>query len=178
VNGSYAPLSTINIADDDAPRPRFYDDSQAMDLFTINSCSTSLLWPYVTNIAGFETGMVISNTSLDPFGTATQEGACTINYYGTGGNTVATTPVVPAGHYAIWSLSSGGEIRPGPMGTVPANPGFEGYVIATCEFQYAHGYAFLSDLGATVLAQGYLALVIDDDIGAARSGKISEVLGN
>lgn len=165
VNGSYAPLSTVVLASATAPVPRFFDDSTALDLFTINSCATNLLWPYVTNQAGFDTGMVISNTSQDPFGTATQEGACTIYYYGytTGGGAApaaVTTPVVPAGQHAIWTLSSGGTVLTGG-GTIAAAPGFQGYVIAHCNFQFGHGYAFISDVGATNLAQGYLALVMD-----------------
>jgi hypothetical protein len=182
VNGSYAPLSTVVLADDDAPRPRFFDDSTCEDIFTINSCSTNLLWPYVTNQAGFDTGMVISNTSLDPFATATQEGPCAINYYGftTGGGPApapVTNPTVPAGEHAIWTLSSGGTVQTSG-GTIAAVPGFQGYVIATCEFQMAHGYAFISDIGATRLAQGYLALVMDEQFSLfPRTGSASEVLG-
>ena len=41
-------------------------------------------------------------------------------------------------------------------------PNFQGYMIAICQFQYAHGFAFVSDLGAQRLAMGYLALVIPD----------------
>jgi hypothetical protein len=41
-------------------------------------------------------------------------------------------------------------------------PEFQGYVIAVCEFQYGHGFAFITDGfgGIPALAQGYLALVI------------------
>jgi hypothetical protein len=182
VNGSYAPLSTVGEASLTAPRPRFVDDSTATDLFGINSCATNLLWPYVTNQAGFDTGLVISNTSRDPFGTATQEGACVINYYGhtTGGGAApaaVTTPRVPAGQHAVWTLSSGGTVLTGG-GTIAAAPGFQGYVIAQCNFQFAHGYAFISDVGATRLAQGYLALVMDAEAGTLpRSGSESEPLG-
>ncbi|MCC6294299.1 MAG: hypothetical protein IT164_16740 [Bryobacterales bacterium] len=58
-----------------------------------------------------------------------------------------------------------------------ATAGFQGYVIAQCAFQYAHGYAFISDLGAQRLAQGYLALVMDESIGS-RTGSRSETLGH
>jgi len=40
--------------------------------------------------------------------------------------------------------------------------GFSGYMIAQCRFQFAHGFAFISDLGARNLAMGYLALIIPD----------------
>jgi len=37
---------------------------------------------------------------------------------------------------------------------------FQGYVIATSNFQLAHGFAFVSDVGARNLAQGYLSLIL------------------
>jgi len=181
VNGSFAPISTVVLASNTAPHPRFFDDSTPQTLFSINSCATNLLWPYVTDQAGFDTGLVIANTSRDPFGTATQEGACTINYYGftTGGGAApaaATTPKVPAGQHAVWTLSSGGTVLTAG-GTIAAAPGFQGYIIAQCNFQFAHGYAFISDVGATRLAQGYLALVMDAAASTLpRSGSESEPL--
>jgi hypothetical protein len=41
-------------------------------------------------------------------------------------------------------------------------PTFQGYVFAICNFQFAHGFAFISDVGARNLAMGYLALIIPD----------------
>ena len=40
------------------------------------------------------------------------------------------------------------------------SPNFQGYIIAVCNFQFAHGFAFISDLGARNLAMGYLGLVL------------------
>ena len=42
------------------------------------------------------------------------------------------------------------------------NSGFTGYMIARCNFQWAHGFAFISDIGARNLAMGYLPLVINN----------------
>jgi hypothetical protein len=182
VNGSYAPISTTVLASNSAPRPRFLDDSSGVNIFSVNSCATTLLYPYVTNQAGFDTGLVIANTSRDPFGTATQEGTCTINYYGhtTGGGAApaaVTTPRVPAGQHAVWTLSSGGTIQTAG-GTIAAAPGFQGYIIAVCNFQFGHGYAFISDIGSGRLAQGYLALVMDATADTVpRSESNSEPLG-
>ena len=39
-------------------------------------------------------------------------------------------------------------------------PGFQGYGIAQCAFQFGHGFAFVSDVGARNLAMGYLPLVV------------------
>jgi len=158
-NMSFAPLSTITTASTVAPVPRFADTSTARNTTTIAQCVTNLLFPYVTNVPGWDTGLVISNTTKDPWGHATEAGTCEINYYGD----VAGGPpppqqvsgVVPAGDYLAWGLSSGGKFG------VTATPGFQGYIIARCKFRYAHGYAFISDLGAQRVANGYLALILD-----------------
>jgi hypothetical protein len=57
--------------------------------------------------------------------------------------------------------------------------GFTGYLIAQCNFQLAHGYAFISDYGARNLAQGYLALVLNINSGSrtAAVGIGNESLG-
>lgn len=174
ITGSFAPLSTVTTQSSSAPLPRFADSPTSATGFVINPCSTNLLFPFVTNQAGFDTGIAISNTSLDPFKTATQQGTCTMNYYGnTNGGAApaaATSPVVAAGTTLVFLLSSGGS-------GVAATPGFQGYMIAQCAFQYAHGFAFISDVGANKLAEGYLALVLDAAIGT-RTGFFSEVLAH
>ena len=162
VTGSFAPLSTTFTASSSAPEPRFIDTGAAATAFTIGPCRTILLFPFVTNQAGFDTGIAIANTSMDPLGTTNQSGACTLNYYGVTGQSgpppaAQTTGAVAAGSVAVGTLSSGGGI--------PAAPNFQGYIFAICNFQYAHGYAFISDLGAQKLAQGYLALVVPDKTG-------------
>jgi len=188
VTGWYEPTTNSNaIAEwDEAGHPRFKQDVSVNPLdgeptFTISACQTSLLWPYVTNQAGFDTGMVISNTSMDPFETVLQEGPCTIYYYGftQGGGPApdeVVTPTIPAGEQAVWTLSTGDVNQ-----EFDGAPGFQGYVIATCDFQYAHGYAFISPLGlytdGGAFAQGYLALVMDDPIDYGdRTGSLSEPL--
>lgn len=169
VQGNFAPVSDVTGPSDDAPVPRFLNVSTEATAFTITACRTVLLFPYVTNAAGFDTGIAISNTSMDPFDTVNQEGPCELNYYGgipaTGAPAPAAvaTPSVEAGEQLAFIVSSGG----GVVGTDKtcaecATPGFHGYIIAICDFQYAHGFAFVSDLGAAKLAEGYLALIIPD----------------
>jgi hypothetical protein len=97
--------------------------------------------------------MAVSNTSTDPFGTTPQAGNCSLNWYG------AAAPSAPT------MLPASGNIATGTTSTVLASttvPGFQGYMIAVCNFQYAHGFAFVSDVGARNLAMGYLALIIPD----------------
>jgi hypothetical protein len=123
---------------------------------TFNLCTTSLLFPFVTNQLGFDTGLAIANTSTDPFGSSgatAQAGTCTLNFYGAGApspNNV-TTPNVPSGTVFAGVLSG-------------LAAGFQGYIIAQCSFQFAHGFAFITDgVGASGgLSQGYLAGIIPD----------------
>jgi len=143
--------------------PRFSDSLDiTKSLANFSLCTTPLLFPYVINVNGFDTGLAIANTTTDPFGTTPQVGTCTLNFYGSS---------APAAAFVTPSVATG---------TVYANlastiaPGFSGYMIALCNFQLAHGFAFVSDVGARNLAMGYLALVLPGT--GSRSG--SEALNN
>lgn len=145
---------------------------------TVTPCNTTLLFPYVTNKAGFETGIAIANTTTDNLGskngnsaTATT-GTCTLNFYGDTATQPAafTTPVIGA-----YDASSGATPVYANVLTTMAGgaTNFSGYVIASCSFLDAHGYAFLVDgtLGQpNGIAQGYLALVTANSRGAAETG--------
>lgn len=176
VAASFAPLSTVTTASASAPVPRFADTSSARTLFTVSACTTNLLFVFLTNQAGFDSGIAISNTSVDPFGTAPQSGPCKLNYYGetTGGGAAPaaqTSAVIPGGKQLTAVLSTGGNYG------IAATPGFQGYMIAQCSFQYAHGLAFISDVGANRISEAYLALVLDGALGA-RTPFFSEILGH
>jgi len=162
VNGSYAPTSTVTTASTNSvPVPRFADTSTATNIFTVVPCLTTLLFPYLTNAAGFDTGVAISATATDPFGTTPQSGTCTLNWYGAAFTGATPTPNVPSGTTYSTLVSS-------TLNNVTG--GFTGYMIAVCRFQYAHGFAFVSDLGARNLAMGYLALIIPDPTSSATAG--------
>jgi hypothetical protein len=167
VNLRYGPASTATSATT-GPIPRFLDTSKAANAIVINVCRTVLLYPFITNQAGFDTGVAIANTSTDPFGTSPQAGTCTLNWYGAAAPaTATTTPVIATGtDYALLASVT--------------TPGFQGYMIATCNFQYAHGFAFVSDLGARNLAMGYLPLVIPDpnlNVQGGRSASPAAIAG-
>jgi len=51
--------------------PRFADTSTAKNIVAVSICQTLLLFPFVTNQSGFDTGIAIANTSQDPVGTTT-----------------------------------------------------------------------------------------------------------
>ena len=176
VNLSFAPTSTVTTADRTSSLPRFADTSVSRNLQAVNSCTTNILFPFLTNQLGFDSGVAISNTSVDPFGTAPQAGTCKINYYGetTGGGAAPaaqTSGVVAAGKQLLFTLSSGGNLG------MAATPGFQGYSIAQCGFQYAHGFAYISDVGSTKVSEAYLALILDGGLGA-RTPFLSEILGH
>jgi hypothetical protein len=177
VNASFAPLSNVNTASGSAPIPRFCDQSVARNLFAIVICQCNLLFPFVTNQAGFDTGIALANTSLDPYGTTPQNGTVTLNYYG---NTVGGGPAppaqktsspVPGGQELIFTLSNGGNFG------IAATPGFQGYIIAVSNFQYCHAFAFISDVGALRLAEGYVAIQLDIP-GLNRTGIVGENEGH
>jgi hypothetical protein len=97
VNLSFAPTATSGVASATLPIPRFAGDSAAArSIFTVAICRTILLYPYVTNQGGFDTGLTVANTTQDPYTvggnvTGAQNGACTLTWYG--GTTAApTTP--------------------------------------------------------------------------------------
>jgi hypothetical protein len=139
--------------------PNFVNGSSSATVTgsTYGPCATYLLFPYVTNAAGFETGIAISNTSLDNFGSKgasaapTQSGTCTLNFYGN-----ATASSNPAA--ATTASIAGGTVDPFTLTSV-AGANFTGYMIANCGFQYAHGFAYIvynfgTSSGA---AMGYVA---------------------
>lgn len=170
VSGSFAPISATDTASLTAPVPRFYQNPTAVSAFSINPCETRLLFPFVTSITGWDTGIAISNTTVDPFSTPAQNGACTLYFYGTPGNSNQTSSSIPAGGQLLMTLSNGNSTQ----GLSPVT-GFTGYVIARCSFQYAHGYAFISDLGANKFAQGYIALVLSTTGGQLNRGPANAV---
>jgi hypothetical protein len=124
--------------------------------------STRLLFPYVTNQAGFDTGIAVSNTGLDSTGTVGKAGTCTIRYFGAvaGGGPAAapqtTNAVIPPGGQLTFVISSGGGFG------IQGRPGFQGYIEITCDFPFAHGYALLTDgpIGAARVGASIPALVL------------------
>jgi hypothetical protein len=175
-NASFAPLSTTGTASSSAPIPRFCDQSVARTGFAIIVCQCNLLFPFVTNQAGFDTGIALANTTVDPYGTTPQNGTVGVFYFGNtaGGGaapTKQTTQVVPAGQELIFNLSGGGNFG------MQATPGFQGYIITIANFQFCHAFAFISDVGSQRLAEGYLAIQLDVP-GLNRTGILGENEGH
>lgn len=170
----------------DAPavdRPSFEGPVITGDLLSVTKCVTYLLFPYLAastpDNGGFDSGMAVANTSADgditagPFvdvtdGAAPQAGQ--IVFYGWPMFPVGTTPPTAPLTYTVPNLEAGNtwadsfsDTSTGGLGTVFGN--FIGYIIARADFQYAHGFGFITakyGSGVPVLAEGYLALVIPD----------------
>jgi len=186
---SYAPTPTApfsaaqaGVAEESLTIPWFAiaAASSGTPFLNINLCNTALLFPYITTAflvpgqSGFDTGISIANTTMDPFGTVNQQGTCQLYWYG--GPPGATTAV--SAEPTPTTLGAGGVgssvgILPGTTAltlasqNVPAN--WTGYMIALCNFQYAHGYASVTDVGVRNIMASYLALVINTEGSAARS---------
>ena len=167
VTGTDTPIGvSVSFAPTGSPSniPNFAVPAGASPLVgpTIASCYTSLLFPFVSNQSGFDTAIAISNSSSDPFGkngALAQSGTCSLNLYGTGaptpsGNILAPNGLGPGGSYVS------GQSSVFLLSDIAA--GFQGYLIAVCNFQYAHGFASLTSSfgqpnGTTM---GYLALIL------------------
>jgi len=182
---SSATLAAWATASGSLTIPRFSDNSTAINAYSISICETVLIFPFVTNTNGFDTGLAIANTTTDPLGTKTQVGVCNLFAYGS--NAPTSQPACSSSSTATGLFCMPGTGTTGYnvlSGTVSATlassiaPGFQGYIVAVCNFQLAHGFAFVSDVGARNLAMGYLAIVTgtpsSNSVGSARNN-INEV---
>jgi hypothetical protein len=115
----------------------------------LSACSTTLLFPYITNLSGFDTGVSIANASTGVgTGVTPSSGSCNVSFYGTAAPTTA---------YSTGTISTAGSAT---FAASTVAPGFSGYAVATCGFLSAHGYAFVFTQGLGGLAADYLAPVL------------------
>jgi hypothetical protein len=169
---AYAPTGTVS--GPAAAIPTFgATTNTALSGSVVSLCVTNLLFPFITNNLGYDTGIVLANTTTDPFGTVhgatPTSSTCTLNFYGSGAPTPASFPYTPvaSGTDAAFTLSS-------------VAPGFQGYLIAQCNSLFIHGYAFLTNgatAGNAAVAQGYSAEVLDPVFNGAGGGTRGAVLG-
>jgi hypothetical protein len=130
-----------------------------------SACSSTMLFPFVTNQAGFETGIAISNTGNDLLATkngapissvTSQSGTCTLTFFGNA--TASSNP----GAFTTTSNVLPGTTWTGTLTSVTGGTPntFGGYMIAQCNFLYGHGFAYITyNIGqASGMAMGYLSL--------------------
>ena len=148
-----------------------------LSVVEFTDCMTTLLYPYLVNGGGWDTGIAVSNTTLDPFNVPsamdTPSGPNPLDlqpYYGKGSATPQTGPCTYylfANATAPWAaVYTTPIVKPGStyafdMG-LDLKPGVAGYAIAVCDFQNAHGYAFITYalFGNNGVAANYLADVL------------------
>jgi hypothetical protein len=163
---SYAPTAAAAAA---TTVPNFAPvTTGALNSVVINLSQTSLLFPFVTNQLGFDTGIAIANTTTDPFGTAPNSGTCNLNFYGSAAPTPSTNVAIPTG-----AVNTGTTGTPFLISAVA--PGFQGYMIAQCNFVDAYGFGYIAynltqPSGA---ALGYLAVSLNrlpGNVGVSTAG--------
>jgi len=124
VTGGFAPFYTSAASTQPSPNstfqaptlpvPRFVPGT-AFDFINIAKCSCNILFPFVANQLGYDTGIAFANTSLDPGATygflgVPQPGTVQFWYYGDMANGAAvpgpqTSSVVQPGHVLTYVLS-------------------------------------------------------------------------
>jgi hypothetical protein len=146
-------------------------------------CVCYLLFPYVTVDKGvppppgtfnWDTGISVSNTTDDVNWAGTVNGAPrqtgTVTFYlydnkqGYVGSSTDSLLYGPGKGFAGILSNIIAPLQatfPGTGGYL-GNGGFHGYMVAKAEFQFCHGYAFISDQFFNSISQGYVANVIPD----------------
>ena len=137
VTVSYHPVT------DDLTKTMRYVSGPTNDVIMIEDCTTTLLFPYVTNQQGYDTGLVITNASEG-------KGDCTIEYSGA----LSDGSDAPDDRKTAEPIAGGGQWVK-LLSHIAAE--FQGFLNVSCKFRDAHGFAFITDGDAT-LAQGYLAV--------------------
>jgi hypothetical protein len=179
--------------DDDIPVttefPRFVEElTDAQTVVTIVPATTTLLIPYATRIAsiGYDTGIAIANTSLDPYGDAEEQtGAVTFFFFPNEGDGPGEMfELTTDGPITGTALNADGDLEPGAslvvlLSTLLAEAGetgdFTGYIFVETDFQFAHGSAFISDFANFTSATN--VLIMDNPEFTSRPTGTAESLG-
>jgi len=186
ITTSFAPVVALPLTGPVANIPSFTSTSTAVNAAVENLCLTTLLFPYVTNSPGYETGIAISNTTTDNLGAVTtaapnglssavpSTGTCAVNFYG-GTSAQAAPFVTPLIGPNSTATPTGGVTYANTLtGMGPSN--FTGYAIAKCNFLDGHGFSYIVQNYGTPggTAMGYLALVIPNVRPTAGEGAVGQ----
>jgi hypothetical protein len=162
IYAGYAPWTPASVPQTD-PIPRFHGPAPFAGgpLLVINPCTTNLLFPYLVAGQGWDTGVAVANSGMDPFG----------QFYPDSHGGYAVTPAVPG-------TSANGNQQPGvcyfyfygsfgrgaPLVTEAINPpnpiilgaaGFNGSPTGDAATDYIQPGTTSEDLIAAVLHQVY-----------------------
>jgi hypothetical protein len=201
-----APLPTNNKNTNTTSRgslPRFISTAASPSAaITIYACSCNLLYPWVVGGSGtgFDTGLIVANTSVSPTiwpsGTTGTSQTGTVTLWFTGqqagtaivdaayptGTTTDPPIVIPAGCSLALIMSLGSVVECAPSETptgegsisTAVTTGFVGYIIATTTFQYCHGVAYVTPLDDPLHGSYYEAIELDTPFWARRIRGVSD----
>jgi hypothetical protein len=134
--------------------------------FYLNPTETVLLFPYATNVMGWQTGIEIGNTGLDTpvFGNTGQNGKLDFYFFpnGTSGSgtpfnfTLAKGDGVSGADLDSSSNLEAGSTFAGVLSTILSNHGhggnFVGYIIVVAHFNYGHGAGMIFNTAGDITA--------------------------
>jgi len=139
-----------------------------LPFFTIQPTQTIMLYPYVTDLDSYDTGIAVANTGSDgtTFNTSGQTGTITVFFFPSNAPSFSVTPTASIGR----GLNANGQLAPGAVfaagisqlltaagkGSLIGN--FDGYVIVLCQFNYGHGFAEVFNPGGVGTATEALVL--------------------
>jgi hypothetical protein len=180
-NANAVPRYLQNVSPSDPSRGIIKDpfSGAPTPFFTIKPTRTQLLYSFVTNLVGWQTGIQVSNAGKDDgvFGNTGQAGALDFYFFPTANPTFHFTPTnggIGRG------LDGNGLLQPGSdfaatldqlltaSGHANLVGNFDGYVIVVCHFNFAHGAGFV--FNSSGASSGFAALVLGGD--SARRGNI------
>jgi len=137
VTASYHPVT------DEADTTPRYVSGAPMQVVEVADCVTSMLFPFVTNQLGHDTGVALTNRS-------DVDGACMIAWSGDGAPMDDSMVMVGAESTQAFVVSA-------------MAPGFQGYIDVTCDYRNGKGLAIITNGGgmAPTYAHGY---VVGEDL--------------
>ena len=138
VNVSYNPVLSVQ----SGTIPRYVASSESPEVLRVASCDESLMFPFLTNQHGFETGVALTNpTDMD--------GSCTIEF-------------VTGGRVAMTETMAVGAMSTITFGLSQAAPNFQGHAEAACSFTGGSAFVFIANgagpMGTPTAAQGYTVM--------------------
>jgi hypothetical protein len=160
-----------------SPIPRYAAQEVGPTLFlSIVSGSTTLIVPFASTFASFDTGLAIANTTTDPGrsvmglrGAVKQAGLIKFYFYPQSGTATIAPYTTKAGSPGA-GLSADGTLATGRtysvllselLAAAGATGEFNGYIVAVCLFTNAHGQYFVTDFES--FTSGSQTLVVPGD---------------
>lgn len=176
VSASAIPRYVANITDSVPTREIIGSGGQPVQYFFLNPTQTVLLYPYVTNLMGWDSGIEIGNTGLDVvttpppanlpasiFGNTGQSGKLDFYFFPSNAPSFEYTVAAGVGR----GLDTNGNLDPGSdfadtLNDLLLHAGhsgdFDGYIIIVAHFNFGHGAGMVFDTTGNISAIPALVL--------------------